>query len=126
MGQAQGVRGGKVVPDDAAAEHESNLVLRRFAPFVRNRSRRTSGTLLLCRLRGIEAGADASDMCSPDWSAYSVAQTAFCTVVLLPTRLLCLGVMLVVLYVRTIRRVNPKPSTRNPEPKIIVLYAYHA
>ena len=42
--KAWGVWGGKVVPDDAAAEHESNLVLRRFAPFVRNRSRRTSGT----------------------------------------------------------------------------------
>ncbi len=88
--------GGKVVPvpDDSATErHLTNMVLRRFAPYVRNRS------LWQRRVPRGEASADASAPCSPGWSVYSVAQTTFCAIVLLPIRLLCLGVMLVLVYV---------------------------
>lgn len=91
-----------------------DLVLRRFAPYVRNRY---SSRVTACKVTRTKAFTDTHTLiahlisgdfsrgmtlvclCSPDWTLYSMIQTTFCTLVLLPIRVLCLGIMLILVYV---------------------------
>jgi len=112
---------------DAASEDLDGAVIRRFAPYVRNR-------YVLGSPRGLRQRWAAESVCwtalhisacishsasphilaasapfhlssrrhthdSPTWSIYSVVQTAFCSLVLLPIRLLVLAIVLVLVYI---------------------------